>query len=454
MIEAPEQPSPRPRRRARPLWVRLAALSIAGALLTVALTAGLAALFTSREISRLVGQQRDQMADAIATAAGTAWDNAGGWAAAELTDVFALAARDRVQVQVYDRTGPEIAVYGYPDRAQWTASRALPVTADGQQVGLVIVRFTTTGLGNTAARLKSDLLWGITAASGLAAALALTVGVILARWIARPIEQVAASARAMSHGDRDTRVGDVPGAAETQQLAAAFDAMADAVTGEEQLRRDLVADVFHELRNPIAVLQAGYEALLDDIVELSPESISGLHDHVLRLARLVKDLQHLTATEAAALRPRLAATDLAAIAAEAAQAFESQLAADALTLETELSPAPVQGDERLLQAAITNLLSNAVKFSQRGGRITLRVGPVDGTARIQVADTGRGIPQDELPHIFERFYRGRNTTPTKGSGIGLTIVDQIIRAHHGAVSAESEPGHGATITITLPRDWP
>jgi two-component system sensor histidine kinase BaeS len=317
-------------------------------------------------------------------------------------------------------------------------------------VGTAVVRFTGSGLAAANHTLQTALLRAIAGAAGLAAVLALLTGLAVARRITRPVGKLIAATRAMGRGDRTARVGQIPAPGELGELATAFDQMADTLDRQEQLRRALVADVAHELRTPIAVLQAGHEALLDGVVEPSPAQLASLRDEVLRLARMVGDLQTLAAAEAAALQLALRRCDLAEVAATAADSLAGRFETTGVALERRLTPAEVFADPGRLHQVITNLLTNALKFTPAGGRVTLSTGPAGGKCVLQVTDTGIGIPADELPHIFDRFWRGQQAAHVSGSGIGLSVATELARAHGGRLTAGSEPGHGTQMTLTLP----
>jgi two-component system sensor histidine kinase BaeS len=230
--------------------------------------------------------------------------------------------------------------------------------------------------------------------------------------------------------------------------------MADAVDRQEKLRRDLVADVAHELRTPIAVLQASHEALLDGMAEPTTTQLTSLNDEVLRLARIVGDLQTLADADAdadaAALRLTRDRADLAAIAAAAADSLAGRFEAADITFTWQLTPAEVFADAGRLHQVITNLLTNALKFTPPGGRVTIDVRPADRTVVLQVTDTGPGIPPDDLPRIFGRFWRGRAAARISGSGIGPAIAAELTRAHGGDLTATSTEGQGTRLTLTLP----
>jgi two-component system, OmpR family, sensor histidine kinase BaeS len=198
-----------------------------------------------------------------------------------------------------------------------------PIVVRGERAGDAVVRFTGAGLGSADRALEVALLRAIAGAAGLAALAAMLTGLAVARRITRPVEKIIAVTRAMGRGQRAARVGPVTGPGELRELATAFDQMADTLDRQEKLRRDLVADVAHELRTPVAVLQAGHEALLDGIAKPSAGQLASLRDEVLRLARMVTDLQDLAAADAAGLHLSRLPCDIAALAAAAADSQAS-----------------------------------------------------------------------------------------------------------------------------------
>jgi signal transduction histidine kinase len=286
---------------------------------------------------------------------------------------------------------------------------------------------------------------------GLAALLALAVALVVARRITRPVAALTLVARARESGDRDARVGPLDAPGELDELATAFDRMADAVGREDELRRALVADVAHELRTPISVLQASSEALLDGVVKPTPEAISSIHDEILRLGTRVEDLQVLASAEAAGLRMVAEPVDLAEVAGAAAAALAPRFEAADVKLVTGLEPVKVSGDATRLHQIVTNLLTNVIKFTPAGGHARLEVAPAGRSGRLTLADSGPGMSADELSHIFDRFWRSEMAASTAGSGIGLAVVAELVKAHRGTIETDSEPGEGTTFTISLPR---
>ena len=440
-----------PASRRTALGLRLALAFISVALAAVALVAGLTAGFAAADVSALATRQHAELTNAIAVAAGAAWDKNDSWAAADLTPVLDLVGQAGADVQIRDRQGSVVTSSpGFTTQSTGPAT-GTAIVVRGERAGQADVRFTGSGLASADHALRTALLRAIAGAAGLAAVLAMLTGLAMARRITRPVERIIAVTRAMGRGERAARVGPVAGPAELRELAAAFDQMADTRDRQDQLRRDLVADVAHELRTPVAVLQAGHEALLDGITEPTPDQLASLRDEVLRLARMLADLQDLAAADAAALHLTRRRCDLAGLAAAAAGSLAGQFEAAGITLQRRLTPAGIDADPRWLHQVITNLLTNALKFTPPGGRVIIEAGPAGAHAVLTVTDTGTGIPADELPRIFDRFWRGRQAAQTSGSGIGLAVAAELTRSHGGQLAATSRPGQGTQLSITLPR---
>jgi signal transduction histidine kinase len=450
MADGGAAPPERPAARGEALGLRLALAFLAVALAAVALLAGLTAAFAAADVSGLAARQRQELTTAIAVAAAAAWERDRNWQSADLSPVLDLAARTGAAVQIRDKAGRVVSHsrgFAQASAPQFSATAMVR----GRTVGRVLVRFTGSGLGGADRGLQIALLRAISFAAGVAALGALLTGLAVARRITRPVERIIGVTRAMGRGERTARVGPVTAPAELRELATAFDQMADALARQEQLRRDLVADVAHELRTPVAVLQAGHEAMLDGVAEPTPEQLASLRDEVLRLANMVNDLQTLAAADAAALHLSQHRCDLADLADDAVASLIGRFEAAGITLERRFAEAEVLADPRWLHQLIMNLLTNALKFTPEGGQVTVDVAPAGAGAVLTVTDTGIGIPADELPHVFDRFWRGRRAAQISGSGIGLAVAAELAQAHGGRLTASSEPGQGTVMTLTLPR---
>jgi signal transduction histidine kinase len=317
--------------------------------------------------------------------------------------------------------------------------------------------------------VNRSLLWSALAAG--IAALLLTLA--LSRRILAPIEALTAAARGMERGDLSRRV-QVRSGDEIGQLAHAFNAMADGLERQEQLRRNMVTDVAHELRTPLTNIRGYLEALRDGVALPTPSAIESLHEEALLLNRLVDDLQELSRAEAGQLRLALRPAALAEIVEQAAGALHPAASGRGICVKLDLPPdlPPVLADPERVGQIVRNLLANAITHTPPGGRITVsaavlhedqdtkRQGAVDcmplvslsPCVLVSVLDTGPGIAPEHLPNIFERFYRadGSRARATGGAGLGLAIVRQLVAAHGGRVWAASKPGEGACFRFTLP----
>ncbi len=434
-----------------PIALRLALAFVGVALTAVALLAGLSAAFVDADVSHLVTGQQESLTRAVAVAAGSAWEGADTWSGADLSPVLDLSASVGADVEVRDTTGRVVRSSSGFSKLVSAPERKRAVVVHRRQVGQVTVRFTGSGLRGADETLRADLWRAIAGAAGLAALVALLVALGVSRRITSPVTRLIGVARATGRGDRTARAGDVRGPGELRDLAIAFDQMADSLARQETVRRNLVADVAHELRTPIAVLQASHEALLDGVAEPTPAQLTSLRDEVLRLARMVDGLQRLASAEAAALQLKLVPCDLADIAAAAVDSLAAGFDAADIGVERRLTEVQIMGDPGRLHEVTVNLLTNAVKFTQAGGRVLVETGPDGPRATIRVCDTGAGIPADELPRIFERFFRGQGAAGIEGSGIGLAVVAELVHAHHGDLDVASVPGQGTRITVTLPQ---
>jgi two-component system sensor histidine kinase BaeS len=314
-------------------------------------------------------------------------------------------------------------------------------------------------LGTAGAETRFDTLWGAdrartaaTVAAVLAVAAAVTV--IAGRRLVRPVRALTRAAERMEAGDHGARVP-VKGRDEVGGLAHAFNAMAESLEAGAEQRRAMVSDVAHELRSPLANIQGYLEAAQDGVVPLDDALISSLLDDATTLRRLVDDLQVLALADAGRLTMQYQPVDAAELVQAVAVAHGGAAAAAQVRLEADAPhPVPVAGDPDRLRQVLVNLVGNALRYTPPGGRVTVTALASAGTAVLTVHDTGVGIAPDQLPHVFDRFYRcdASRSRETGGSGLGLAIVRQLVAAHGGTVAAASEPGRGSTFTVHLPLD--
>jgi signal transduction histidine kinase len=280
----------------------------------------------------------------------------------------------------------------------------------------------------------------------------IVIAIAIARAISSPVERLTAAARRMESGDLGVRV-EPGGGTELEELAHGFNAMAATLGRNEELRRRMVSDVAHELRAPLTNIRCELESMQDGLTAPTPERIASLHDETMHLTSLVDDLQDLALAEAGRLDIDPQPVAVASLARRAAAGIEPRARERGVTIRCDGDDdVVVLADTRRTVQILTNLLTNAVAHMETAGEIRIAWSRDNGEAIIKVIDSGAGIPADELPHIFERFYRvdvSRSRT-TGGAGLGLSIVRQLVAAHGGRVWAESEPGKGSTFSFTLP----
>ena len=302
------------------------------------------------------------------------------------------------------------------------------------------------GLSQTISRF---LLWGTL----LAIAVALLVTYFLSRRISAPVKALTLAARRLGQGDLSQRVQSED-KSELGELAQAFNTMAENLERSEQLRRNMIADIAHELRTPLSNLKGYVEAIRDGMVKPEPDAIRSLDEEAMMLSQLVNDLQELSLAEAGELKLDCQKENIIKLLKQIAGVKQSQAAAKGISLSADLPKKlpRVNIDSRRISQVLLNLIDNAITHTPQGGIITITARKLDNWVEIGVEDTGEGIPAEHLPNVFERFYRvdKSRARATGGTGLGLAIARSLIEAHGGKIEVQSEEGKGSHFAFTIP----
>jgi signal transduction histidine kinase len=335
-----------------------------------------------------------------------------------------------------------------------TTTEPLPITVDGTVVGYVqFPQMTMTSDLRAAAeaafleRISRSILLSAIGA-GL---LAVLLGVALARTISRPVRELTDGTRALAAGDLGHQVP-VRTADEIGQLARSFNRMSADLAHANQLRKQMTADIAHDLRTPLSVILGYSEALQDEKLPGTPEVYGAMHRQAQHLNRLIDDLRTLSLADAGQLSLQRRAVLPADLLDHTAIAYlpQAEERGIRLSVSTDGAPSVWVDPDRLVQV-LGNLVGNAMRHTPQGGHIELAAGHAAGRVLLSVTDSGPGIPSDDLAHIFERFYRGDKARVDDGaSGLGLAIARSLVEAHGGQIAAENVPAGGARFVITLP----
>jgi signal transduction histidine kinase len=300
-----------------------------------------------------------------------------------------------------------------------------------------------------ASTINRYLLWG----AGLAIAIAMILTFVLSRRVLSPIRVLSGTAKKLGRGEFSQRVK-IKDRGEVGELAQTFNSMAANLERTEKLRRNMVADVAHELRTPLSNVSGYLEAIRDDVIKPDKAIIASLSEETELLSRLVDDLQELALADAGELKLVRQPENLAQLIEQAVTALRVKAGDKGLELYTDVPEVlpPVYIDYHRISQVFRNLIFNAITHTSGGGKITVAARPVENMIRVEVTDTGEGIPAEDLPNMFERFYRvdKSRTRPSGGSGLGLTIAKRLVEAHGGEIGVRSEFGKGSCFYFTLP----
>lgn len=449
-------------------WKLIGALALVAVFAAVG-TYFLAARALSDRFQAYRQQERQVAGQELAQILGQFWESRGSWVGVDQlfrarVTVFLLRQGRTVtftgqlgRYLLVDREGRVVAS-GEPSLLGLEAWRdpalrekveryGIPVLAMGRPVG-TLVPIDPAVL----TPLEQDFLSSVRQAAlvgGLVAlALALALGVLLATELCAPLRRLIHATERIARGDLAHRVA-VRTRDEIGKLAAAFNRMAEALQGLEAARKQLLADVAHELRTPLAVIRGNLEALLDGAFPLTPEALAPVYEETLHLGELVEDLRTLTLAETGHLPLEKVKLELGGLVEEVVEGVRPVAMEEGVQIVLQRDPDLfVLADPRRVRQVLGNLLSNALRFSPPGSTITLSTMGHGAEIWVSVQDQGPGIPPEDLPHIFERFYKADKSRSEGGTGLGLAIAKEIVQAHGGRIWVENQGG--ARFTFALP----
>lgn len=444
------------------LTLAFVAVGMAGALL-VGLFVGFS---TQREFDRFVvrGNQR-----ALIAGLANFYENNDSWqgldqAIGRINDRIGRGNRP-IPAVVADASGHVVYDGGQPDHhagahlAMHDLQQGTPIEAGGQVVGYLITPAASGGMMGMAGMMGApeqtfliSLRRAIILAALAAILLALVLGLFLAHTLTRPIRELTTATARVAQGDLGYQV-EVRARDEIGALTASFNRMSADLATARHVRRQMTADVAHDLRTPLSVILGYTEALSDGMLQATPEMFGTLHREAQHLNLLIEDLRTLSLADAGELPLDRQPMPPADLIGRAESAYAMQAAQQGITLRSEVAPALplVSVDSQRMAQVLGNLVSNALRYTPAGGEIVLSAAAEPDAVCLGVADTGAGIAPDALPHIFDRFYRADPArAESDASGLGLAIAKSLVEAHGGTIGVDSTPGHGAAFTVRLP----
>jgi two-component system sensor histidine kinase BaeS len=441
------------------LWFKFLLLLLSVAIIGLSATLLLRELMVRDFSEYLEGEMLDRVYRMVA-ALESSYITHAGWDAESVAENVVLARMMGVEIRLYDEKGALIsdtggALEGLPGGAR---KRVLAVTEPeevegdftpyglfwgGAEIGRLEARFSRTHKELVYIRRSNRLLLLSVLALG---GIAVLLSVIFSRRMTRPVKELTSAASAISEGNLTARVS-ASGTDEMGKLSEAFNRMAENLLKQESLRKKLTTDIAHELRTPLSAVRGELEGMMDGLIPVDKDALRSLYAETGRLASILGGIEELSQAEASGLSIRKHPLEAGPFLRNIIERFRKPYADKdvSLGLSSEEGLGLLADPDKLSQIII-NLLSNALKATGRGGAVHVKASSAQGGTAIEVADTGQGIKEEDLPFIFERFYRGEKG----GLGIGLTIVKELVEAHGGKVETRSKYGKGSTFTVYLP----
>jgi len=446
------------------------------ALICVVLISILANFFLAKQFQNYVIQMHKQTSKGIISSINQEYNAKMGWKKDVVQNIGITALQDGFMLTLKDSTGKTVwdaASYDngmcqqmlghmsqnmmklYPNWKGKYEEDSYPLVINSQNVGTAIIgNYGPFYYSDSELMFISTLNKIFIGAGIISLLLALIVGILIAEGLSRPILRVIATAGKISNGDYSTRSTVKSNTTEINNLTTTINNLADTLQKQEILRKRLTLDISHELRTPLATLQGYMEAILDGIWEPTPEKISSCHEEIMRLSRMVGDLEKLAKYEGENLVLVKSKFDFTKLIKNIILNFENDFLKKEIDILFESKDIMICADKDKVSQIVINLISNALKYTKQGGTVIVEVNKTKEFVELMVKDNGMGIPDKDLPYIFERFYRADKSRNrfTGGAGIGLTITKSLVEAHKGKIMVESQLNKGTTFKIILPRN--
>ncbi|MDF2858578.1 MAG: sensor histidine kinase [Neobacillus sp.] len=328
-------------------------------------------------------------------------------------------------------------------------AESIPILMNGEKVGTLIA---TTRKGQLEENFVDSIKAAHIKAGIFATIVVLVMGIYLSRRISKPLVELSEAARSIASRELSHRVP-IRTNDEIGEVGKAFNQMAESLESNEVLRKNLIADVAHELRTPLSILRGNLELLEEDVIQPSPEVFASLHEESIRISRLVEDLQSLSHADAGELKFDRNIEDLSQVVKNAATELAREAAKKNIEIDVQATESiSILMDRYRIGQVLYNLMSNAIRYTEQG-QVQVTVTNMPNCAKVEVCDHGPGIEKEHLPFIFDRFYRVEKSRNRMrgGSGLGLAIAKSFVEAHDGEIFVESEIGQGSKFIFTLPK---
>lgn len=447
---------------------KLPLLFVFVSLISVLIVSIITNITIQRQFNTYVLQNQDKRNASIIESLSRIYVSYGGWNNSAVTEIknsgtfgdINLTVRDENKYPIFrvnSINGMMMRHMRMMNRASEYMEKSFPIEVDNSIVGYAdIGYFGSVSLSLLDLSFIDSINSSILTAAIISAAVALILSLIIARGLSRPLLKLTEVANSIKAGNLKTRFEGSSNNSEVEELSSAINSLAESLDEQEGIRKRMTSDIAHELRTPLTTLKSHIEAIMDGVWEMTPERLNGCYEEVIRLSRLIKDLEQLNRLESSIPPVQKSYFDLNELISGLVESFSPQYMEKHITLsfvcDDKLN---IVADRDKTSQVIVNLLSNAFKYTESEGKVEVCAYKDDHNAYIKVSDTGMGIPKEDLPHIFDRFYRGdkSRSRDTGGTGIGLTITKALVEAHGGSIKVKSEPNVGSEFIVSLPQKF-